>query len=128
MKIDFCSSSNEIIWYPLEGSIRTKTRPSKGGVPCRQRSTSAEANFFNAVIFPRIKSKNGESQVTEEMGVDGLMENRDSSNSARQVSFTRLPVHTLGPSSPHLVSGLKEKCSRPEFSWPPEYLGGCVSG
>jgi hypothetical protein len=35
LKIYFCSDSNGIIWYPLEGSIRTKTPHSKGNLPCR---------------------------------------------------------------------------------------------
>lgn len=35
LKIYFCSGSNEIIWYPLEGSIRTKTEHSRGGAPWR---------------------------------------------------------------------------------------------
>ena len=35
LTIYFCSGSNEIIWYPLEGSIRTKTKHSEGGIPCR---------------------------------------------------------------------------------------------
>ena len=39
LKFYFCSGSNEIIWYPLEGSIRTRTKRSKGSIPCRQVST-----------------------------------------------------------------------------------------
>lgn len=53
LKIYFCSWSNEIIWYPLEGSIRTKTKHSKRGNPCRQTRTLAEVNFFEAVIFSK---------------------------------------------------------------------------
>lgn len=65
LKFYFCSRSNrEIIWYPLEGSIRTRAKHNKGGIPCRQASTLAGGrwvNFLRQQYFPRVKPKNEEA-------------------------------------------------------------------
>ena len=66
LKFYFCSGSNEIIWYPLEGSIRTRTKRSKGGIPCRQASTlgwggRGAVNFFDAAVFSKGKANDGEA-------------------------------------------------------------------
>lgn len=46
LRIYFCSGSNEIIWYPLEGSIRTKTQPSKGALSCRETAPQRSLETF----------------------------------------------------------------------------------